>query len=140
MCCISGDAMKVGFDWSFRDARVPGQADNRLSLTGELSLGGPNGIFFHDAKLDRADLDLRTVRLIAPAVGLEGRLRLAGMLSGAWRNVTFDGRVEHQDDGRPESAMTVAVTPCSTMATTGTPVFGDSHPTFLKKSPSRAIA
>ncbi len=102
------EAMTVSLDWRFRDAKIPG-AENQLGLDGLLTLGGADGMFFHDAKLSNTDLDLRTVRRVSPAVILEGRLGLAGSLAGPWKNVVFDGTAEHRDDDRPPSRMTGTV-------------------------------
>jgi hypothetical protein len=58
---------------------------------------------FQNAELSETDLDLRTVRLLAPAVILEGRLGLNGMLNGPLKNVVFNGRAEHRDSTLPAS-------------------------------------
>jgi autotransporter translocation and assembly factor TamB len=97
------DAMTVRFDWEFRDAGVADTNRSRVVLDGRLALGSERGITFLDARLERSDLDLRTVRLLAPAVLLEGRLALAGSLEGPWRNVVFDGEAVHADAARPAS-------------------------------------
>ena len=39
-------------------------------------------------------------------VVLKGRLGLAGLLDGPWRNAAFDGRIEHHDGTLPMSAVT----------------------------------
>jgi autotransporter translocation and assembly factor TamB len=96
--------MVVSLDWLFQDAKVPG-AENRLALDGRLRLGGAQGMEFRNAELSRTDLDLGTVRLLAPAVILQGRLGLAGTLNGPLKNVVFQGRVEHRDSGRPASRL-----------------------------------
>jgi hypothetical protein len=95
--------MTVSLDWLFQDAKVPGGAESRLALNGPLRLGGADGMFFQGARLTKADIDLRTVRLVAPAVILEGRLGLAGTLTGPWKNVVFRGAVDHQDEARRRS-------------------------------------
>jgi autotransporter translocation and assembly factor TamB len=100
------DRLKVSLDWLFDDAAVPDGAENRIALSGGLRLGGDNGIFFEDAQLPSADLDLRTVRLVAPSVILDGRLGLAGTLAGPWKNVVFEGTAEHRDGDRPTSRVT----------------------------------
>lgn len=100
------DAMTVRTDWRFDDARVEGGGANLLALEGDLTLGGPDGMVFHGARITRSDLDLRTIRLVTPAVALDGRLALAGRLEGPWRDVVYEGRVEHQDGDRPRSALT----------------------------------
>lgn len=100
------DRMSVDADWQFADARVDSGATNRVAFAGDLSFGGPDGILFHGTRLLRSDFDLRTIRMVTPAVRLDGRLVLDGTLEGPWRNVVFDGRVEHQDGERPVSALT----------------------------------
>lgn len=96
------EAMTVSLDWQFQDAKVPG-AQSRFGLVGPITLGGADGMFFHGARLSQTDFDLGTVRRVAPGVILEGRLGLNGSLTGAWKNVVFDGTAEHRDDGRPPS-------------------------------------
>ena len=98
------DDMMVSFDWLFDDAKVPG-ARNHVALDGKLRLGGADGILFRNVELSQTDLDLRSVRLLAPAVILEGRMGLTGSLDGPLKNVTFKGSVEHQDDGLPQSRL-----------------------------------
>lgn len=102
------DDMRVSFDWLFQDAKVPG-AESRIALDGDLRLGGAEGMLFRNAELSQTDLDLRTVRLLAPAVILEGRLGLAGTLNGPLKNVVFQGKVEHRDEGRPASRLSGTV-------------------------------
>ncbi len=98
--------MTVSLDWLFQDAKVKGGAETRLALNGPLRLGGADGMFFEGARLTNADVDLRTVRLVAPAVILEGRLGLAGTLTGPWKNVVFRGAVDHHDEARRGSHLT----------------------------------
>ncbi|HEY8105392.1 MAG TPA: hypothetical protein VIE46_04745, partial [Gemmatimonadales bacterium] len=97
------DSLDVDFDWTFHDARVPGGADSHLSAAGHLAFGGPEGTLFDTLTLRNADLDLRTVRLVAPAVPLEGRLQAEGTLAGPWTDLTFDGTAVHHDGGNPAS-------------------------------------
>ena len=99
------DAMDVTFDWRFQDARIEGEPESQIALEGRVELGGPDGMTFRAAQVPHADLDLRTVKLLAPSVLLDGRLLLAGGLDGPWRNVTFDGSAIHQDEGRPASTL-----------------------------------
>ena len=100
------DRMSVTADWQFADARVDSGASNRVAFEGDLSFGGADGILFHGTRLLRSDFDLRTIRMVTPAVRLDGRLVLDGTLDGPWRNVVFDGRLEHRDGERPLSALT----------------------------------
>ena len=100
------DRISVDADWLYQDSRVPGGADNRLAFAGDVTLGGSEGIELHDTRLRHADFDFRTIRLVTPAARLDGRLGLAGVLDGPWRNVVYDGRIEHHDGDRPPSALT----------------------------------
>ena len=97
------DGMTVSLDWRFNDARVEGGAESRVALAGNLRLGGAEGMFFGGTRVRDTDLDLRTVRLVAPAVILEGRLGLDGTLTGPWKNVVFEGDATHRDGERPVS-------------------------------------
>ncbi len=99
------DAMTISADWLFQDSRVPEGGTNHLAIEGDLSLGGELGMVFQQTRITYADFDLRTIRLVTPAVALDGRLRLAGSLDGPWQNVTYRGRVEHEDEGRPRSLL-----------------------------------
>ncbi len=99
------DAMEIGADWRFFDYRAPGEPTNLIQMHGPVSLGGPEGFIFHTVTLDSADLDLPTIRLVVPAVILEGRARGAGMLNGPWKDVTFTGHLAQNDLDRPVSAM-----------------------------------
>jgi hypothetical protein len=96
--------MTVSLDWQFSDAKVSG-AQSRIALDGLLRLGGADGMVFEGARVSNTDVDLRTVRMVSPAVILEGRLALDGSLTGPWKNVVFGGRAEHRDEGRPPSRL-----------------------------------
>ncbi len=99
------DGMTVSLDWVFQDGAVAGGATNHLGLDGQLRLGGVEGMFFEAARLSQTDFDLRTVRRVAPAVILDGRLMLEGSLAGPWKNVVFEGNVAHRDGDLPVSRM-----------------------------------
>ena len=70
-----------------------------------------SGLTFTNFVVRRSDMDLRTVRRLAPAVILEGRLAAAGTLDGPLRNVTFRGTARQQDGDRPPS--TARAAPCT---------------------------
>lgn len=95
------DDMTIALDWIFRDAAVAGNPLSRLALEGRVSAGGADGFTFHDTAMPAADLDLGTVRNVAPAVILDGRLALSGQLDGPWTNALFTGAAEHRDGDRP---------------------------------------
>ncbi len=97
------DAMDVTLDWAFADARVPGRPVTKVAGAGIVGATRDSGLTFTSFDLRRSDIDLRTVRLVAPAVILEGRLAAAGTLDGPLRNVTFRGSARHQDGDRPPS-------------------------------------
>ncbi len=97
------DDMQVRIDWAFADARVPGRPVTTLAGEGGVGARADSGLTFTGFNLRSSDVDLRTVRLVAPAVILEGRLEASGTLDGPLRNVTFRGTARHQDGDRPPS-------------------------------------
>jgi len=97
------DDMQVRIDWAFADAHVPGEPVTLIAGDGGVGARRDSGLTFTDFNVRSSDVDLRTVRLVAPAVILEGRLNAVGTLDGPLRNVTFRGTARHQDDGRPAS-------------------------------------
>ncbi|HYC32027.1 MAG TPA: hypothetical protein VEB59_07025, partial [Gemmatimonadales bacterium] len=60
--------MSVRLDWAFADERVPGHPVSLLAGAGGVGARADSGLTFSGFVLDRSDLDLRTVRLVAPAV------------------------------------------------------------------------
>jgi translocation and assembly module TamB len=98
--------MNVRIDWAFADERVPGHPVSTLAGEGGVGARADSGLTFTGFVLDRSDLDLRTVRLVAPAVILEGRLAASGTLDGPLRNVSFRGTARHRDGDRPPSTVT----------------------------------
>lgn len=110
---LSGEVRANGFpgrltirtDWLFEDALVPGEPRSRVQLAGRVHMGGPAGFTFDSTSVPAADLDLGTVRRIAPAVRLDGRLALGGLLDGPWKNVTFWGTAEHRLEGLAPSVL-----------------------------------
>ena len=99
------DDLDVRLDWAFADARVPGNPVSRIAGEGGVGARGEEGLVFTGFEVRSSDVDLRTVRLIAPAVILEGRLAATGRLDGPLRDVTFDGSARHRDGDRPASVM-----------------------------------
>ena len=97
------DAMDLTLDWAFADARVPGHPVSRIAGVGIAGSTRDSGLTFTHFEVRRSDVDLRTVRLLAPAVIIEGRLAAAGTLDGPLRNVTFRGTARQQDGDRPPS-------------------------------------
>jgi translocation and assembly module TamB len=98
-------ALDLSLEWAFRDASVP---ENPLStITGEGGVGASrdSGLIFTNFGVRQSDIDLRTVRRVAPAVILPGRLIAVGSLNGPLRNVTFNGTAQHQDLDRPPSLL-----------------------------------
>ncbi len=100
------DAMDVDIDWAFADARVPGEPISRIAGKGITGATKDSGLTFTNFEVRRSDIDLRTVRLLAPAVIIQGRLAAAGVLDGPLRNVTFRGTARQQDGDRPPSIAT----------------------------------
>jgi translocation and assembly module TamB len=100
------DAMDVTLDWAFADARVPGTPVSRIAGNGIVGATRDSGLTFTHFTVRRSDIDLRTVRRLAPAVIIEGRLAATGTLDGPLRNVTFNGSARQQDADRPPSTAT----------------------------------
>jgi TamB, inner membrane protein subunit of TAM complex len=103
------DAMDVTIDWAFADAKVPGQPVSRIAGSGVVGSTRDSGLTFTNFAVRRSDVDLRTVRRLAPAVIVQGRLAAAGTLNGPLHNVTFTGTATQQDGERPPSTATGAV-------------------------------
>jgi translocation and assembly module TamB len=97
------DDMQVRIDWAFADARVPGGPVTLIAGDGGVGARRDSGLTFTDFAVRSSDVDLRTVRLVAPAVILEGRRDAVGTLDGPLHNVTFQGTARHQDGSRPPS-------------------------------------
>jgi hypothetical protein len=103
------DAMDLTLDWAFADARVPGRPVSRIAGAGIVGSTRDSGLTFTNFVVRRSDVDLRTVRRLAPAVIVEGRLAAAGTLDGRLRNVTFRGTATQRDGDRPPSTATGTV-------------------------------
>jgi translocation and assembly module TamB len=100
------DSMDVRLDWAFADERVRGNPVTTLVGRGGVGATRDSGLTFTRFTLERSDIDLRTARLVAPAVILEGRLAATGTLDGPLSNVFFQGSARHRDGDRPASEAT----------------------------------
>ncbi|TFG51774.1 MAG: translocation/assembly module TamB, partial [Gemmatimonadales bacterium] len=96
------DGLTLDADVDFVDRAVD-SARSHFHSVGHLRLGGADGAVFDTLRLVGTDLDLATVRNVAPAVELRGRLMLDGVLRGPWRAVEFEGIARHHDGDHPES-------------------------------------
>lgn len=92
--------LDASVDWSFSDARLLGGPTSYVRGSGFLALGG-DGLTFLSFDVDSARFDLGTVRLLFPAVDLQGQLWGAGVLSGFWLNTEFSGALWHRDGDHP---------------------------------------
>jgi len=97
------DAMDITIDWVFTDAKVPGRPVSRIAGAGIVGSTRDSGLTFTNFTVRRSDVDLHTVRRLAPAVILEGRLAANGVLDGPLRNVIFRGAATQRDGDRPPS-------------------------------------
>jgi len=91
-------------DIVFTDLAVPGRPATSLSFNGRLQTG-TGALVFDQVAIAQSDIDLRTVRNLAPAVLLDGRLNAVGTLNGPLTNTTFTGTARHKDAARPESVI-----------------------------------
>ena len=91
-------------DIVFTDLAVPGRPTTTLSFNGRMQTG-TGDLVFSKVAIARSDIDLRTVRNLAPSVDLDGRLYAVGSLDGPIKNATFAGTARHKDGERPESVV-----------------------------------
>jgi translocation and assembly module TamB len=99
------NALDLSLEWAFTDASVPGNPLSTIAGDGGVSSSRDSGLTFTNFGLRQSDIDLRTVRRIAPAVILHGRLTAVGTLNGPLRNVVFNGTAQHQDMDLPPSLL-----------------------------------
>jgi translocation and assembly module TamB len=99
------NALDLSLEWAFTDAAVPGNPLSTIAGDGGVGASRDSGLVFTNFGVRQSDIDLRTVRRIAPAVILPGRLTAVGTLNGPLRNVTFDGTAQHQDMDLPPSQL-----------------------------------
>jgi len=96
------DALDLKVDWDYTDEEVAGRPVSHVAGEGRVSATHA-GLAFHQFTVTQSDVDLGTVRRLAPAIILPGRLEAAGTLDGPLHDVTFDGVMRHQDEDRPVS-------------------------------------
>ena len=86
---------------TFADAAVEGTPESRFRFDGGIRTG--TTLTFRGFRIFESDIDMGTVKRLAPAATLEGRLAASGTLEGPLDNATFDGTALHRDGDRPES-------------------------------------
>jgi translocation and assembly module TamB len=99
------NAMDVSLEWAYTDASIAGNPLTTISGEGGVGASRDNGLTFTNFGVKQSNIDLRTVRRLAPAVILPGRLMAVGTLNGPMRNVTFNGTAQHQDLDLPPSQL-----------------------------------
>jgi hypothetical protein len=99
------NAMDLSLEWAFTDDSVPGRPLSTLAGDGGIGATRDSGLTFTNFGLRQSDIALGTVRRIAPAVILPGRLTAVGTLNGPLRNVIFNGTAQHQDLDLPPSLL-----------------------------------
>jgi hypothetical protein len=99
------NALDLSLEWAFTDASVPGNPLSTIAGDGGVGSSPDSGLTFTNFGVRQSDIDLRTVRRIAPAVILPGRLMAVGTLNGPLRNVVFSGTAQHQDQDLPPSQL-----------------------------------
>jgi hypothetical protein len=97
------DDITASGNLAFADEAVPGTPVSRFRFDGGIRTG--TALTFRGFRVSESDIDLGTVKRIAPAAALEGRLAASGTLEGPLDNVTFDGTAVHRDGDRPESRL-----------------------------------
>ena len=88
-------------DLAFQDLAVPGTPVSTFRFEGGIRTG--EALTFREFTIAESDIDMGTVKRLAPAATLDGRLAAAGTLEGRLDDATFRGTAVHRDDGRPES-------------------------------------
>jgi translocation and assembly module TamB len=99
------NALDVSLEWAYTDASIPGNPLTTISGEGGVGASRDSGLTFTNFGIRQSDIDLRTVRRLAPAVIIPGRLMAVGTLNGPLRNVTFNGTAQHQDLDLPPSQL-----------------------------------
>jgi translocation and assembly module TamB len=99
------NALDLSLEIAFTDAAVAGNPLSTIAGDGGIGAVRDSGLTFTNFGVRQSDIDLRTVRRIAPAVILPGRMTAVGTLNGRLRNVTFNGTAQHQDMDLPPSQL-----------------------------------
>jgi translocation and assembly module TamB len=99
------NALDLSLEWAFTDDSVAGRPLSTMAGEGGIGASRDSGLVFTNFGVRQSDIDLRTVRRVAPAVILPGRLTAVGTLNGPLRNVTFNGTAQHQDLDLPPSQL-----------------------------------
>jgi translocation and assembly module TamB len=99
------NALDLSLEWAYTDASLPGNPLSTISGEGGVGASRGSGLTFTNFGIRQSDIDLRTVRRLAPAVIIPGRLTAVGTLNGPLRNVTFNGTAQHQDLDLPPSQL-----------------------------------
>ena len=89
---------------AFEDLTVPGLPVSTFRFGGGIKSGA--ALTFDRFTVAESDIDMNTVKRIAPAATLNGRLAAAGTLNGPLNNATFNGTAVHRDGDLPESRFT----------------------------------
>ena len=97
------DRLRIGADWVLVDVTHDSLPVSAALAEGHLHIDDSLGLVFDSIQVHDSDIDLRTVRGIAPAVILEGRLQAVGTLDGPLRDASFNGMFRHEDGDRPVS-------------------------------------
>lgn len=84
---------------TFRDDAAPAAAPSHVTLDGRVRLGGPDGVVAHGVRLRRVDLALASMRRFAAGIPGQGRVGVAGVLNGPWRDLRLDSATITLADG-----------------------------------------
>jgi translocation and assembly module TamB len=89
---------------AFADLAVPGTPVSTFRFQGGIKSG--QALTFERFEIAESDIDMRTVKRIAPAATLDGRLAATGTLDGRLDDATFRGTAVHVNGELPESRFT----------------------------------
>jgi translocation and assembly module TamB len=99
------NALDLSVEWAYSDASVPGNPLSTIAGEGGVGTSRDSGLTFTNFGVRQSNIDLETIRRIAPPVILRGRLTAVGTLNGPLRNVVFTGIAQHQDLDLPPSQL-----------------------------------